>query len=56
LQNAVLSQQLTTRIAAAGLTVFRQTQVSSGDGGLSLGQLRVAASRYEAAVKRNETL
>jgi hydrogenase maturation protein HypF len=44
-QNAILSQGLKTKLEAAGLQVFIQSQVPCGDGGLSLGQLVVAANQ-----------
>ncbi len=44
-QNAVLSGGLETALARRGLTVFTHALVPAGDGGLSLGQLAIAASR-----------
>jgi hydrogenase maturation protein HypF len=43
-QNAHLLTGLDARLTAAGLAVFTQIQVPCGDGGLSLGQLTVAAA------------
>ena len=44
-QNAILSEGLERKITAAGLTVFTHALVPPGDGGLSLGQLIVAANQ-----------
>lgn len=44
-QNAVLSEQLITRLESRGLTVLRHARVPSNDGGLSLGQATIAAAR-----------
>jgi hydrogenase maturation protein HypF len=44
-QNAVLSDGLEKALTAVGLDVFQQTEVPCGDGGLSLGQLMIAAHR-----------
>jgi hydrogenase maturation protein HypF len=41
--NAILSNALETRLVRAGCTVFTHSQVPPGDGGLSLGQLLIAA-------------
>jgi hydrogenase maturation protein HypF len=43
-QNAILARGLEAELAARGLEVYRQTQVPPGDGGLSLGQLLIAAN------------
>ena len=43
-QNAILAQGLEGRLIGAGLQVYKQTQVPPGDGGLSLGQLLIAAN------------
>jgi hydrogenase maturation protein HypF len=42
--NVILSEALEARLTRAGLQVFTQSQVPPGDGGLSLGQLVVAAA------------
>jgi hydrogenase maturation protein HypF len=42
--NAILSEGLEEKLTAAGLTVFTHALVPPGDGGLSLGQLAVAAA------------
>ena len=44
-QNAVLSEALEKKLAETGLSVFTHEQVPPGDGGLSLGQLVVAANQ-----------
>jgi hydrogenase maturation protein HypF len=43
--NALLTQEVAGRLAAEGFTVYRHRLVPPGDGGLSLGQLAVAACR-----------
>jgi hydrogenase maturation protein HypF len=43
-QNAILALGLETQLTRAGLRVYKHTQVPPGDGGLSLGQLLVAAN------------
>lgn len=43
--NAVLSTALESRLTNSGCTVFTHTQVPPGDGGLSLGQLVLAANQ-----------
>ena len=43
--NIYLSQRLEARLSEAGFEVFTQKEVPSGDGGLSLGQALVAATR-----------
>jgi hydrogenase maturation protein HypF len=44
-QNAVLSRSLEEKLTGLGFTVFVQEQVPPGDGGLSLGQLVIAANQ-----------
>jgi len=46
--NVYLAQRLEARLSEAGLEVFTQKEVPSGDGGLSLGQALVAAARLPA--------
>ena len=43
--NAILSNSLDARLTSAGCNVFTHSQVPPGDGGLSLGQLAIAANR-----------
>lgn len=50
-QNAVLSENLEERLKLVGFKVFTQTRVPPGDGGLSLGQLIVAA--HQPAIDSN---
>jgi hydrogenase maturation protein HypF len=47
-QNRLLSEQALSRLAAAGFEVLVHRQVPANDGGLSLGQITVAAARLEA--------
>jgi hydrogenase maturation protein HypF len=44
-QNAILSEALIRRLEAKGLQVLRHAQVPANDGGLSLGQVVIAAAR-----------
>jgi hydrogenase maturation protein HypF len=46
--NVYLSQRLEARLLEAGFAVFAQKEVPAGDGGLSLGQALIAASKYRA--------
>lgn len=50
--NGVLAGELEARLAAAGLRVWRPSQLSPGDGGLSLGQAWVAQQRLAAGEVR----
>jgi hydrogenase maturation protein HypF len=43
--NAILSQRLSSSLTGVGMSVFAQTQIPAGDGGLSLGQLIIAANQ-----------
>jgi hydrogenase maturation protein HypF len=45
--NALLTCEVTERLSDAGFTVYRHRQVPPNDGGLSLGQLAVAACHVE---------
>jgi hydrogenase maturation protein HypF len=47
--NALLVEELETRLIAQGFEVYRSQAYPAGDGGLSLGQLAIAAARDEAA-------
>ena len=47
--NIYLSQCLEAQLSKAGFEVFTQKEVPSGDGGLSLGQALVAATRVQAS-------
>jgi hydrogenase maturation protein HypF len=46
--NTLLTRETEARLSAEGFTVYRHRRVPAGDGGLSLGQLAVAAARLEA--------
>lgn len=48
LQNRLLQTLLTQKLTALGLQVYRAEQFSSGDGGISVGQLAVAAAKRQA--------
>jgi hydrogenase maturation protein HypF len=50
--NAILTVELETRLAEDGFEVYRHRVVSPGDGGLSLGQLAVAAARIAGPKER----
>ena len=45
-QNAILSEQLTTRLRAQGFKVYNHQQIPCNDGGLALGQAVIAAASY----------
>jgi hydrogenase maturation protein HypF len=45
--NALLTAEAEARLRADGFQVYRQTLVPPNDGGLSLGQLAIAAARSE---------
>ena len=45
-QNAILSEQLTTRLQAQGFKVYNHQQIPCNDGGLALGQAVIAAASY----------
>jgi len=47
--NVLLAEETTARLATERFRVFTQRQVPPNDGGLSLGQLAVAAARLRAA-------
>jgi hydrogenase maturation protein HypF len=48
-QSALLTREVSARLAAASLRVYRHRLVPPNDGGLSLGQLAVAAARGTGA-------
>jgi hydrogenase maturation protein HypF len=47
-QNAVLHQEIATRLAADEFAVLSHAQVPANDGGIALGQAAVAAARFMA--------
>lgn len=46
--NAILSSECMERLTAGGFRVYRHRLVPANDGGLSLGQIAIAASKLEA--------
>jgi hydrogenase maturation protein HypF len=52
-QNKVLFEACVARIEKAGLTCLTQAQITTNDGGLSLGQAVVAAAREIVSKTRN---
>ena len=47
-QNRLLSRRAAERLTAAGFEVLQHRQVPANDGGLSLGQIMVAAAQLQA--------
>jgi len=45
MQNCVLFEQLTARLAACGFNVLTHRQIPSNDGGIALGQAAITAAR-----------
>jgi hydrogenase maturation protein HypF len=48
-QNRLLTERAASRLRESGLDVFVHRQVPANDGGISLGQVAVAAARFEDA-------
>jgi hydrogenase maturation protein HypF len=48
--NELLTRETTARLAQAGFQVYRHQLVPPGDGGLSLGQLAIAAAGHGKCV------
>ena len=46
-QNAILARRARRRLSESGFQLYTHLQVPPGDGGLALGQVRVAAARSE---------
>ena len=55
MQNAVLFEQLSQRLAACGLLVLTHRQVPANDGGIALGQAAIAAARALASTEQRST-
>jgi hydrogenase maturation protein HypF len=55
MQNAVLFEQLSQRLAACGLVVLAHRQVPANDGGIALGQAAIAAARALASTEQRST-
>ena len=50
--NAILTVEIETALASAGMKVYRQQNMPPGDGGLSLGQIAVAAGSMAGPKER----
>ncbi len=55
MQNRVLFEQLSQRLAASGLLVLAHRQVPANDGGIALGQAAIAAARALARIEQRST-
>ena len=49
-QNVLLTQRTRTRLLDRGVTVYTQSQVPPGDGGIALGQILIAARQMEESI------
>jgi hydrogenase maturation protein HypF len=54
-QNALLATEVSAELEEAGFRVYRHRRVPPGDGGLSLGQLALAAAAYQPLSASIET-
>ena len=52
MQNAVLFEQLSQRLAACGVVVLAHRMVPANDGGIALGQAAIAAARALAGIEQ----
>jgi hydrogenase maturation protein HypF len=49
-QNVMLTQRTRRRLLDSGMTVYTQSQVPPGDGGIALGQILIAARQMEESI------
>ena len=49
-QNQLLTERTRTRLLEGGVTVYTQSQVPPGDGGIALGQILIAARQMEESI------